>query len=160
MDVEAQRSHPRKLNATGAASPMRSTGSHQVPSGLRLFYACRIRKQHSSRSSNLFSGVFSGESLSLRTRDMHLTLRMAHIQRSTPKALPRDKRASCVDLTLVCFLTSVCLIASFYLVDRGLWHRLPGISSFDRLRRLRCQWAHYGSFPTGWNTQVCGVGSE
>jgi hypothetical protein len=22
------------------------------------------------------------------------------------------------------------LIASFYLVDRGLWHRLPGISSF------------------------------
>jgi hypothetical protein len=23
------------------------------------------------------------------------------------------------------------LIASFYLVDRGLWHRLPGISSFE-----------------------------
>jgi hypothetical protein len=23
-----------------------------------------------------------------------------------------------------------CLIASFYLVDRGLWHRLPGISGF------------------------------
>ena len=21
------------------------------------------------------------------------------------------------------------------------------------------KWAHYGSFPTGWNTQVCGTGS-
>ena len=31
------------------------------------------------------------------------------------------------------------LTASFYLVDRGLWHRLPGISSFDRP----------GSFPAG-----------
>ena len=44
------------------------------------------------------------------------------------------------------------LIASFYLVDRGLWHRLPGIlgfgpacwSSVGRTRRFRCRWAHYG----------------
>jgi hypothetical protein len=48
------------------------------------------------------------------------------------------------------------LIAEFYLVDRGLRHRLPGFSSLGRLgvlpqglRRLRHQWAHCGSCPTG-----------
>ena len=48
------------------------------------------------------------------------------------------------------------LIAEFYLVDRGLRHRLPGFSSLDRpvvltqgLRRFRCQlWSHCGSCPT------------
>jgi hypothetical protein len=28
------------------------------------------------------------------------------------------------------FIFADVLIASFYLVDRGLWHRLPGISGF------------------------------
>jgi hypothetical protein len=48
------------------------------------------------------------------------------------------------------------LIAEFYLVDRGLRHRLPGFSSLGRLgvlpqglRRFRYQWAHCGSWPTG-----------
>ena len=56
-----------------------------------------------------------------------------------------------------------CLIASFYLVDRGLWHRLPGISGFGPAccssvtgpRRFRCRWAHYGRLPMG-GAQVCG----
>ena len=39
----------------------------------------------------------------------------------------------------------VCLIASFYLVDRGLWHRLPGISS------LRPAW---------WSPSRGSVGSD
>ena len=71
----------------------------------------------------------------------------------------------CVGLFLAGKLSLACragatfsyyLIAEFYLVDRGLRHRLPGFSSLDRLvvltqglRRFRCQWSHCGSCPTG-----------
>ena len=55
------------------------------------------------------------------------------------------------------------LIAEFYLVDRGLRHRLPGFSSLDRpvvltqgLRRFRCQWSHCGSCPTGPDSRGAG----
>ena len=56
------------------------------------------------------------------------------------------------------------LIAEFYLVDRGLRHRLPGFSSLDRpvvltqgLRRFRCQWSHCGSCPTGPDSRGAGL---
>ena len=55
------------------------------------------------------------------------------------------------------------LIAEFYLVDRGLRHRLPGFSSLGRLvvltqglRRFRCQWSHCGSCPTGPDSRGAG----
>jgi hypothetical protein len=53
---------------------------------------------------------------------------------------------------------------SFYLVDRGLRHRLPGFSSLDRpvvltqgLRRFRCHWSHCGSCSTGPDSRGAGL---
>ena len=56
------------------------------------------------------------------------------------------------------------MIAEFYVVDRGLRHRLPGFSSLDRpvfltqgLRRFRCQWSRCGSCPTGPDSRGAGL---
>jgi hypothetical protein len=54
--------------------------------------------------------------------------RRARIHASFPHPLPAH--AFCV---LCMFNVSSFLIAEFYLVERGLRHRLPGFSSLDRL---------------------------
>ena len=58
----------------------------------------------------------------------HLTALRAYVMQAHRK--PRSK---------------MCLIASFYLVNRGLWHRLPGISGFG---------------PAWWSPSRASVGSD